>query len=330
MREPPRSTKPALAAVPAAAAPASAAPAAAAPASAAPAAATFDTVEWEQTPAGVRSLRLGAARLRVTLDDRRYDLGADALLDWVSRSARAIRDYYGAFPVREAELVVHATRGSGVHGGHTEPGAPPRIDIEVGERASLLDLARNWSLAHEMVHLAVPNLARSQHWLEEGLASYVEPIARARAGLRDEKDVWREWRDNLARGLPEADDRGLDHTPTWGRTYWGGALYCFLADLEIRKRSGGRFELRDALRGILAAGGNINVDWPIERVLRAGDAATQTDVLAQLYAQMKDQPVRFDLAQIWRELGVSEQGGEIRYDDSAPLASVRAVFVRGR
>jgi hypothetical protein len=279
---------------------------------------------------GTRSIPLDGAVLRVQLGGDRFELGEAALLDWITSSARAIAAYYGAFPVREALLVVHATRGGGVHGGHTEGGALPRIDISIGVRATPDDLRRNWSLAHEMVHLALPDLARSHHWLEEGLASYVEPIARARAGLLDERDVWREWLDNLALGLPEAGDRGLDHTPTWGRTYWGGALFCFQADLEIRKQTAGRFELRDALRWIVAEGGNLTVDWPIERVLRTGDAATGVSVLVPLYAQLKDQPVSFDLSRAWRELGVSEQRGEVRFDDGAPLSGLRQQFVRGR
>jgi hypothetical protein len=277
----------------------------------------------------MHAIQLGGSLLRVKLGSSRFELGEAAVLDWVTRSARAIAEYYGSFPVREAELVVHGTRGRGVHGGHTEPGAVPRIDISVGLRATPDDLKRNWSLAHELVHLALPDLARDHHWLEEGLASYVEPIARARAGLLEEADVWREWLDNLGLGLPEAGDRGLDHTPTWGRTYWGGALFCFQADLEIRKQTAGRFELRDALRGILAQGGNLTVHWPIERVLRAGDAATGVSVLEPLYAQLKDRPAGFDLQHAWRELGVSEQGGEVRFDDGAPLADIRSHFVGG-
>jgi hypothetical protein len=53
------------------------------------------------------------------------------------------------------------------------------------------------------------------------------------------------------------------------------------------------------------------------------------DVLAELYARMKDEPVHFDLPQLWRELGVSEQGGAIVYDDAAPLAELRKSWVRG-
>ena len=278
---------------------------------------------------GTHAIRIRDSLLRVSLGSERFELGQAALLDWITSSARAVAAYYGAFPVREAELFVHAARGGGVHGGHAEPGAVPRIDINVGLRATPDDLRRNWSLAHELVHLALPDLARRHHWLEEGLASYVEPIARARAGLLEEADVWREWLDNLGLGLPEAGDRGLDHTPTWRRTYWGGALFCFQADLEIRKQTGGRFELRDALRGILAQGGNLTVDWPIARVLRAGDAATGVSVLEPLYAQLADHPVSYDLERAWRELGVSARGGELRFDDEAPLASIRREFVRG-
>src|SRR6185295_815255 len=109
-----------------------------------PEAAGSEPAYWQQLPDGVRLLHLGASTLRVSLDERRYQLGAPVLLDWVLRSARAIQSYYGRFPVREAELLVHATRGTGVHGGHTDPGLLPRIDIEVGEQASLQDLESNW------------------------------------------------------------------------------------------------------------------------------------------------------------------------------------------
>ena len=79
-------------------------------------------------------------------------------------------------------------------------------------------------------------LAMEHHWIEEGLATYVEPIARAQAGQFSVKLVWRDLVVGLPRGLPQPGDRGLDFTPTWGRTYWGGALFCLLADIEIRKR----------------------------------------------------------------------------------------------
>jgi hypothetical protein len=37
-------------------------------------------------------------------------------------------------------------------------------------------------MTHELVHMAIASLADEHHWLEEGLATYVEPIARAQDG----------------------------------------------------------------------------------------------------------------------------------------------------
>lgn len=85
------------------------------------------------------------------------------------------------------------------------------------------DLRRDWVVAHELVHLGFPSVDESHHWMEEGLATYVEPIARARAGQLLAAKVWSDLVEGLPQGLPAPGDRGLDHTPTWGRTYWGGA-----------------------------------------------------------------------------------------------------------
>ena len=40
---------------------------------------------------------------------------------------------------------------------------------------------------------------------------------------------------DMPKGLPQAGDEGLDNTDTWGRKYWGGAMFCLFADVEIRK-----------------------------------------------------------------------------------------------
>jgi hypothetical protein len=130
----------------------------------------------------------------------------------------------------------------------------------------------------------------------------------------------------MKQGLPKPGDRGLDRTPTWGRTYWGGAIFCLLADVEMRKATGNKVGLQQALRGILDAGGDHEKDWddwPIERILKVGDKATGTNVLSELYAKMRDTPYAPDLDALWRDLGVSLRDGQVTFDDSAPLAAIR-------
>jgi hypothetical protein len=197
------------------------------------------------------------------------------------------------------------------------------ITIDVGERATHASLIDDWVLVHEMTHTALPDMQGPQHWLEEGLATYVEPLARAQAGTYPVERLWAEWLHGMPNGLPREGDLGLDVTHTWGRTYWGGALFCLLADLEIRERTDGRKSLRDALRAILAAGGDISVSWPVERVIEVGDGATGVPVLRELYDKMKSAPVEVDLASIWKRLGVQAQGRGVSFDDTAPLAQIR-------
>jgi hypothetical protein len=174
-----------------------------------------------------------------------------------------------------------------------------------------------------MMHLAFPSVPEEHHWIEEGSATYVEPIARARAGDLTPEKVWGDLVDGLPKGLPQAGDRGLDFTPTWGRTYWGGALFCLLADIEIRKRTGNKKGLEDAFRAIFKAGGTIESDWPLARTLEIGDRGTGVPVLRALYDKMKAAPAPVDLGALWKELGVERRSGKIEFIDGAPLAAIR-------
>ena len=201
--------------------------------------------------------------------------------------------------------------------------------MRVGARADRRELARDWVLVHEMTHLAFPSVAREHDWAEEGLATYVEPFARVRAGLLSEQEAWRGLLEGLPNGLPKPGDQGLDRTPTWGRIYWGGALFWLLADIEIRKASQNRLGLEHALRGINAAGGTNAARWALDDALAAGDRATGVSVLRPLHDAMGTAPHPVDLAALGRSLGVELSGGSVRFDDAAPLAHVRKAIARG-
>jgi predicted metalloprotease with PDZ domain len=127
----------------------------------------------------------------------------------------------------------------------------------------------------------------------------------------------------MPQGLPQSGDEGLDNTHTWGRTYWGGAIFCLMADISIRKQTKNRKGLRDALKGIVAAGGNIEASWPIERALAVGDKITGVEVLAPLYKEMASKADPVDLGSLWKELGVTREGNTAVFDDNAPLAAIR-------
>jgi predicted metalloprotease with PDZ domain len=146
-------------------------------------------------------------------------------------------------------------------------------------------------------------------------------------GTQNAAQAWFEMLRDMPQGEPKSGDEGLDNTHTWGRTYWGGAMFCLLADVAIRKNTKNGKGLRDALQGIVAQGGNIEVQWSIERALEAGDKAVGGNALMTLYQQMAARAVTVDLTALWKELGVERQEDTVGFDDEAPLAAVRKAIL---
>ena len=87
--------------------------------------------------------------------------------------------------------------------------------------------------------------------------------------------------------------------------------------------------MRDALIGVVRAGGTGAVHWKVERFLEVADAATGQTVFRDLYQEMRASPAPVDLDALWRELGIFFDDGRIAFDDSAPLADIRKKMARG-
>lgn len=268
-------------------------------------------------------IEVGGAKLHLAIGGGPVKRGDGVVTRWVTEAARAVTAYFGRFPVPEALVLVVVDSGDDVYMGKSLSGGGASVLVHVGDDVTPEDLARDWVMTHEMVHTGFPAQPRQRDWIEEGLATYVEPFARLRIGQLDSQEVWRSFTWGMPQGLPEAGDRGLDNTHTWGRTYWGGALFLLVADVEIRKRTQGKASLETALRAIVSAGGNNAVRWELERALDVGDAATGTQVLRELHRAWGASPVAYDVAGLFRELGVRRVGRAVTFDDAAPLASVR-------
>ena len=271
-------------------------------------------------------LTVGGAKLDVTFGETPREPLRSAVLGWISTSARAVATYHERFPVPRVEIRVRFGDGRGASNGVTYGWNGALITIAVGRASTAADFADDWLMPHEMLHLGFPSVPERHHWIEEGISTYVEPIARARAGLISAEEAWGDLVRGLPQGLPQAGDRGLDATPTWGRTYWGGAIFCLFADVEIRKRTGNRRGFEHALRAIVRAGGTIEASWKIERAIEIGDRATGVPVLRDLYEKMRAAPAPTDLDALWKQLGIERRGRQISFNDAAPLAHIRAAI----
>src|SRR6201998_4346449 len=163
------------------------------------------------------NLLIANARIDIVIERSSLRVPVKDIFRWLQLAAESVTTYYGRFPVPQVLIRIIPFEGKGVRDGRTFADRGGRITIRVGTDTLLSELASDWTLTHEMVHLAFPSVDEKHHWIEEGIATYVEPIARIQAGNLQAEQMWFDLFRDMPQGLPQAGDRGLDHTHTlWG------------------------------------------------------------------------------------------------------------------
>ncbi|MCW5747635.1 MAG: hypothetical protein KIT36_15720 [Alphaproteobacteria bacterium] len=267
------------------------------------------------------------AHLDLAIFDGAFALPRADLVEWVRRTVLMTAGYWDGFTNPSMLVALLPTPGRrGVGYGRTVPGGGSTVMVQVGERSTLADLQDDWVLPHEFVHTGMPFLRGNGTWFMEGAATYIEPIIRARAGWKSEADVWREWVENMPRGLS-----ALRSGMSGGSPYWGGALFFLLADIEIRRSTGGTKGLEDCFRGARRLGGPMTSTerWSIDQYVERCDAALGRPLMAGIVTRYLGQSTRIDLDALWRDLGVRLDGTTVITDDAAPLAAIRKMIVAG-
>jgi predicted metalloprotease with PDZ domain len=178
-------------------------------------------------------------------------------------------------------------------------------------------------LVHELYHLGFPSFNHEGKWLDEGLATYYEPIIRVRAGLYTETELWSEFTENMPQGLPAFSERGLENADDFRGIYWGGSIACLVADVAARRRRTDQ-GLEVGLRALREAGGNASEVWTLAEVLGAIDHALGAPTLEPIARDHAEHGSPFDLARLFADLGVNRNSqGAVQFSDSAPLAAIR-------
>ncbi len=277
------------------------------------------------------TLQVGASAIEIVRAKSALPINEKSVLAWIKNASSSVAQYIGRFPVPKVLLYLRPVKGGGeIRGGKTFGSGGATILIPVPTESDDASLKRDWVLTHEFMHLSLPLLPRQHHWMEEGLATYAEPVARYRLGFLTRAQVFGDMMQGMPSGQPEADDRGLDHTPTWGRTYWGGAFYYLHVDIELRKRSQGKIGVENGLQGIAAAGGSIAELWDVEHVLKAADKGTGFTVFSDTYAKMKDKMPAEDLDRLWKDLGISADAKVLHFAEKGEMARVRESLLSGK
>lgn len=281
-------------------------------------------------PFDEETVRSGTSELELAVAPRGLAMTATDVRAWLERAVSGLAAYYGSFPTPRTLVVVVPGTANRTEGETLGDGGASVV-IRAAKGLTTPETRDDWVMIHELIHVTLPSLARQQAWLSEGLATYVEPIVRTRAGIVSVERFWSDLVTGLPQGLPEPGDQGLERTHTWGRTYWGGALFCLVADVRIREATKGARSLDDALRSVVATGANVASHWSVDQFLDRGDRGVGLTVLHDLYREMGLAAGTVDLQALWKRLGVRVgPGAKVVFDDRAELAWVRRAIAAPR
>jgi predicted metalloprotease with PDZ domain len=278
------------------------------------------------------------ARLDLALLGPPLAMGDPGVEGFVSESASCVAALFGRFPVDATVFVVPVRGASSVVFGRVMSRAGASVALLVGDATPASNVHDEWVVVHELFHLGTPSFVGEGRWLEEGLATYYEPIARERAGWMTEADLWSHFVREMPRGLRgPTDARDLEARDDIDSTYWGGALFALVADVDIRVASGGARSLDDVIRAVLDREGDGTHASRVADFLRDGDAAARSEALSGAYGSWAVRGENPDLDALWRKLGIARAEGapgsepvKIVLRDDAPLAAVRRGIAASR
>ena len=172
---------------------------------------------------------------------------------WIARAGRASAMITGLATARDATITAIPMPGdTPVLFGMAGRGTRPSVIALVAEDPPA-SLETDWTLVHELAHLATPYVPSEGAWLSEGLATYYQEVNRARAGMQSAEQAWRQIDGGLRRGARDGtgvtlriESREMQASRAYTRVYWGGAAIVMLIDVALRTRGLGTLDARIA------------------------------------------------------------------------------------
>jgi hypothetical protein len=259
-----------------------------------------------------------------------------AVRAWLTSAVQAVAQVHGRLPVDRVAVMVLPT-GPGpdpVAFGMVRRGGGASVMLLVRRGATEEGLVRDWVAVHELAHLLIPPLDRPGAWLSEGLATYYQNVARARAGLLSPVEAWRSMAEGFDRGRRAGTGRTLrdesahmHRTAAYHRVYWAGAAFALEADVALRTAHG--TSLDAVLRSFSARDVLEARPRSAEHLLGEMDALVGARTFSELAARYLDRSEFPDTDGLLRHLGVGrDQDGQVGFDDGAPLADLRQSIMR--
>ncbi len=282
-----------------------------------------------------RELEVPGGELRVSFLRSARPMDNDKIADWLRAAAGNVALAYGRFPNPAPQVIVvpvGARGGSPVPFGRVLRDGGEAVQFFVDADRPLNDFIDDWTATHEFAHLLLPYV--SQKWISEGFASYYQNVLMARSGAYSERRAWQKLHEGFERGRKSAPETSPNRARMGGgglmKVYWSGAAVALLADLSLRRQSGGRESLDSVLERLGACCLPSSRAWRGRELFERLDRLTSHPVFVELYRRYADRPGFPDLGAAYRELGIELRGERVRLVDDSPHAGIRRQIMSPR
>lgn len=258
------------------------------------------------------------------------------LSHWIKNAAASISQVYGAFPVKNTQIVLVpiGDRKEPVPFGMVVRGGGISVIFYIDPSEPIEKFIADWTATHELGHTLLPFVNRDQAWLSEGLATYYQYILMGRDGRLTQQEAWQRIYNGFQKGIRDSRGKTLMETSAnmrqeraFKNVYWSGAAMLFKTDVLLREKSNGQFSLDKALKAIHDKKLWGKGAWRAEDLFRELDAYCASDIFMKMYnlhVNDAEFPVDDDF---WRELGIFNQDGIITLTDQGPLVSIREQII---
>lgn len=220
---------------------------------------------------------------------------ATMLRSWLSQGVNATRATLGIYPTPLALHLYPRKSNQPVPWAYTRRDGKGSVHFYVDTRFGLTKFVDDWTIYHELAHMALPYFGQNYRWFSEGFASYMQyQIMQQAAVLKGNIDE--NYQNKIAPHLRWFNSdltaasiaRRLMDNKQYPAAYWGSAYFFILADNKLQKKHKiSLTELINLYQDCCRA-----QDDDLTQVLASLDGMINDNLFSQLMGQFESLPAR--------------------------------------
>jgi hypothetical protein len=179
-------------------------------------------------------------------EDRFNEEERARLSRWITETVDGIETLVAPYPFDIHVAFYRSEPGdSPVPWAHTVRSRRQGVNFHVDADRALDEFLADWTASHELSHLLIPAIGRSNAWFAEGFASYMQYQVMRAMRVVDDEQMLEQYRTKIGKAQQEYDLHDLPFAEAAGELvarreyptmYWGGALYFMQVDRLLQRR----------------------------------------------------------------------------------------------